>query len=157
MLLLGIKHRQQASEADCLAACAEVVLNYLGIRKAYIELLRLLETSNEGTFFPNLKRIETFGLFVEINRWGEAELFEHYIGLGLPIIVGVKTLYWEHWDGYVTEHAVIVVGIDRDNDVIYINDPAFSEAPLKMSLVEFEIGWIERDRQYAVIGLEEPS
>ena len=86
----------------------------------------------------------------------DASLFESQIALGLPIIVGVQTLDWEHWGKVVTEHAVVVVGIDRENGLVYINDPYFAEAPIEMSLIAFEIGWQEKERQYAVIGLAPP-
>ena len=57
----------------------------------------------------------------------------------------------------ITEHAVLVVGIDQQHDVIFINDPFFAEAPLDLWLTEFIIGWQEKDRQYAVIGLAPPD
>ena len=72
------------------------------------------------------------------------------------MIVGVETLGWRHWADEVTRHAVVVVGIDREQGTIYIHDPFFADAPLEMSLIEFEIGWEEGERQYAVIGLVPP-
>jgi hypothetical protein len=38
-----------------------------------------------------------------------------------------------------------------------VNDPFFADAPIEMSLVEFEIGWIEKGQEYAVIGLIDPN
>lgn len=35
-------------------------------------------------------------------------------------------------------------------------DPYFADAPIEMSLVEFQMGWEEKDRQYGVIGLAPP-
>ena len=68
-------------------------------------------------------------------------------------MTGVKTVGWQHWAGEETRHAVVVVGIDRNQDKIYINDPFFGTAPLEMSLLEFEIGWDEQDRSFAITGL----
>ena len=51
---------------------------------------------------------------------------------------------------------MVVVGIDRENGLIYINDPFFPNAPIEMSLIAFEIGWEEKKRRYAVIGLAPP-
>lgn len=45
----------------------------------------------------------------------------------------------------------------HENDLIYIHDPFFPTAPIEMSLIAFEIGWQEKDRQYATIGLAPPD
>lgn len=84
---------------------------------------------------------------------GDLALFEPTLELGLPVIVGVQTLTWEHWQGEVTQHAVVVVGIDQANNLIYIHDPFFAHAPIEMPLLNFQIGWEEKDREYASIGL----
>jgi hypothetical protein len=77
--------------------------------------------------------------------------------LGLPVLVSVKTIAWQHWGDEVTEHAVVVVGIDESNRVLYIHDPFFPEAPIELPLISFEIGWEEKERHYAVIGLAPPD
>jgi hypothetical protein len=51
----------------------------------------------------------------------------------------------------ITKHAVVVVGIDQEHGLMYINDPFFADAPLELLLAEFEAGWIEGEGQYAVI------
>jgi hypothetical protein len=84
-------------------------------------------------------------------------LFETQLDLGLPVIAGVQTLDWPHWGNIVTEHAVVVVGIDQERNLIYIDDPFFAEAPIEMDLIDFEIGWEEKERRYAVIGLAPPE
>lgn len=47
---------------------------------------------------------------------------------------------------------MVVVGME--NDVIYINDPAFTTAPQIVLLNEFMAAWAEKDFLYAVIELE---
>lgn len=153
MLLLGIKHRQQRRKADCLVACAAIVLDYLGVAVDETRLRRRLGTTENGTPFPNIERLQALGLFVHHAKQGDLSIFERNLEWGLPVIASVETFGWQHWAGEVTRHAVVVVGIDRENDVIYIHDPFFADAPIEMSLVAFEIGWEERERQYAVIGL----
>ncbi|MFN8494796.1 MAG: cysteine peptidase family C39 domain-containing protein [Caldilineaceae bacterium] len=130
-----------------------MVLDYLGVMVEYDDLTRRLGTTDRGTPFPNIAHLTTLGLFVEVAQYGDPKVFEQNIEWGLPVIVGVKTLNWQHWGNIITDHAVVVVGIDQDNDKIYIHDPFFADAPIEMSLVEFESGWIERDQQYAVIRL----
>lgn len=152
MLLLGLRHRRQL-EADCLIACAKMVLDYLGVPIEYNDLARRLGTTEQGTPFSNIERLTRLGLFVQTGRYGDPTLFARAIEWGLPVIVAVKTLNWQHWGEIITDHAVVVVGIDQEHDQIYIHDPFFTDAPIVMSLIEFEGGWLERDQQYAVISL----
>jgi len=156
VLLLGIRHRRQ-HKADCLAACSAMVLEYLGITLNYDHLLRLIETTDQGTAFFNIKRLEALGLFVELGKYADIAVFEKYIDLGLPVITSVKTIGWQHWAGEETRHAVVVVGIDLDSAKIYIHDPFFGEPLIEMPLIEYEIGWDEQDRSYAIIGLTKPE
>src|SRR5687767_9523123 len=125
MLLSQFAHRRQQRESDCLVACAEMVLNYLGISIEYARLRKLLRAGPEFTPFRHLHYLERLGLSITLGKQGDLSIFETYIALGLPVAVGVKTLTWKHWGKVTTEHAVLVVGIDQQNDVIYINDPFF--------------------------------
>ena len=70
------------------------------------------------------------------------------------MLVNVDTRGWGYWEGQGTDHVVVVTGIDIDEGVIYVNDPFFSDAPQEVPLIEFETGWEEKRRQYAVISLE---
>jgi hypothetical protein len=131
----------------------EMVLNYLGISIAYTRLRRLLRAGEEFTPFSHLQYLEQLGLSITLGKQGDLSIFEPTLALGLPVVVGVQTLGWHHWGNVTTEHAVLVVGIDPQHDAIYINDPFFAEAPIELSLDEFIVGWQEKDRQYAIIGL----
>jgi ABC-type bacteriocin/lantibiotic exporter with double-glycine peptidase domain len=134
-----------------------MVLDYLGVTVNEQRLRRRLGTTAEGTPFSNITHLQSLGLFLQYGKQGTLSIFERSLEWGLPVIVGVKTLEWQHWAGEVTRHAVLVVGIDPENGIIYINDPFFTDAPIAMSIVRFEIGWEELDRQYAVIGLTPPE
>lgn len=155
MLLSSFKHRQQQRESDCLIACTDMALHHIGIQISYARLSRILRAGADFTPFGHLRYLETLCLSIITGDRGDVSLFETYISIGLPVIVGVKTLNWRHWQEITTEHAVVVVGIDRAHDLIYINDPFFANAPIEMELLRFEIGWEEHERRYGVIGLEE--
>jgi ABC-type bacteriocin/lantibiotic exporter with double-glycine peptidase domain len=156
MLLSNFRHRQQRHESDCLVTCAEMVLTYLGIQINYERLAKRLRAGSSFTPFSHLRYLETLGLSIAYGEQGDLSIFEPNIEMGLPIVVGVQTLTWAHWQGEVTHHAVVVVGIDQANSVIYLNDPFFPNAPIEMPLLNFEIGWEEKDREYAVIRLTPP-
>ncbi len=48
--------------------------------------------------------------------------------------------YWRE----STCHAVVVVGFE--GDLIYLNDPAFAEAPQVIPVAEFDLAWLELDQ-----------
>jgi hypothetical protein len=130
-----------------------MVLDYLGITVDYHYLTRLLKTTETGTYFPNITQLTSLGMFVHIGKHAELSIYERNLGIGLPVIAAVTTFGWQHWQGEITRHAVVVTGIDPIHELIYIHDPFFATAPIEMPLVEFETGWEEQERQYAVIGL----
>jgi ABC-type bacteriocin/lantibiotic exporter with double-glycine peptidase domain len=156
MLLSNFAHRRQRRESDCLVACAEMVLNHLDIQIGYKRLSRLLRTGPSFTPFTNLRYLEALRLSVSIGKEGDLSIFAPNLEMGLPVVVRVKTVGWQHWGDEITEHAVVVVGIDPSAKLIYINDPFFVDAPIEMSLIAFEAGWIEGDGYHAVIGLAPP-
>ena len=156
MLLSNFRHSRQRRESDCLVACAEMVLTYLGIPLGYERLAKRLRAGRSFTSFSHLRYLAALGLSITLSEQGDLSIFAPHLEVGLPVIVGVKTLNWAHWGGEVTRHAVVVVGIDQAHGVIYINDPFFATAPVEMPLLTFETGWEELDRRYAVIGLAPP-
>jgi ABC-type bacteriocin/lantibiotic exporter with double-glycine peptidase domain len=155
-MLLNLSHLRQRQPADCLAVCAEMVLQYLQIPVSHGQLLRLLQTTNEGTFFSQLDKLRARGLWVTMGDNGDLALFEQYLALGLPVIVAVRTEWLLYWQDVASLHAVVVVGIDTLTNLIYLNDPASTESPQVVTLNEFEAAWTETERQYAVIGLAPP-
>lgn len=156
MLLLGLKHHRQ-TQSDCLAACASMVLEYLGISYEYNRLMHMLGTTNDGTPFSNLKRLaSSLDLSVVYNKNHEdLSIFEQNISIGLPIIVAVQTWPLPYWQQLNTDHAVIVVGINDED--IFLYDPYFAAIPQIVDLDSFLTAWSERDFEYSVIGLTEWS
>lgn len=157
MLLLNFVHRRQHAENDCLVACAAMALNHIGVEIEYERLARLLKAGPFFTPFSHLQQLAALRLSVTLGAHADSTLFEQFIEVGLPVIVGVTTLGWQHWHGEITHHAVVVVGIDRSRDRIYIHDPFFANAPVEMALIEFELGWIEKGQEYAVVSLVTPD
>lgn len=148
MPLLPVLHQKQRQSADCLAACAAMVLAYLQVRVDYKHLLRQLRTETHGSVFNNLRYLESMGLSI-LTEDGSMEKLRVYLESGLPIIAfvdtGQLTSYWRE----ATNHAVVIVGIT--SDTVYLNDPEFDTAPQTVSLAEFELAWLEKGYRYAVI------
>ncbi len=63
--LLPVIHWTQPQRADCVAACAKMVLDYIGQPVNYDRLLRLLQIDPEyGTAARNIVRLSELGVDV---------------------------------------------------------------------------------------------
>ncbi len=150
MTLLSVSHLRQQKSADCLAACAAMVLEYLQVPVNYTQLLRILRVEYFGAFFRNLQHLESIGVHVLLGE-GNFDTLQKHLETGLPIIVPVVTKELPYWN-VETHHAVVVVGMD--DEIIYINDPYFEELQ-EVSLDDFHLAWLAKEFLYAVISLDE--
>lgn len=144
---LPVSHRKQVQRSDCLAACAAMVLDYIGRPCPYQQLLSLLGVKAIGTPSSNILRLTRLGVSV-IHKAGTLEELELRIAQGQPCIVFLDTAELPYWSE-ATFHAVVVVGMD--DEYVYVNDPAFDEAPQRITWGDFDLAWIEEGYYYAVI------
>jgi ABC-type bacteriocin/lantibiotic exporter with double-glycine peptidase domain len=148
-LWVHVLHQKKGHETDCLAACAAMILSHLGIKVNYRQLLRLLEVDPLlGAFSSNITRLEQLSVNVEYGDHADLPKIEQHLSQGQPVITFVDTGELPYWNER-TFHAVVVVGIDEQ--FLYLNDPAFDEAPQIVGRGDFELAWIEQDERYAVI------
>lgn len=144
---LRVSHRQQRQQADCLAACAAMVLEYFGVSFRYEQLLPLLHIRSHGTTFSALRALTGLGVSVRIDS-GEIANLQGYLIDGIPPIVFVNTGLLSYWTSQ-TGHALVVTGIDEQS--VIVHDPAIREPNKHIPIVEFEMAWIEQDQRYAVV------
>jgi ABC-type bacteriocin/lantibiotic exporter with double-glycine peptidase domain len=132
-----------------------MVLEYLGIRRDYDWLSKVLETTDVGTPFLNVERLRrVLGVSIELHDNGSLAIFAPCIEMGLPLIVAVDADNLSLWPHY-HNHAVVVVGFNTDH--VYINNPAAEDAPQEVNIDTFLWAWSRRDYEYAVIRLvDEP-
>ena len=147
MPTLPVPHREQAQASDCLAACAAMVLGYLGQPVSYTQLLSLLGIGPVGAPRRNITRLSRFGLKV---TYGESTLpiVEARLQAGQPVIAFVDTGELSYWT-VASNHAVVVVGME--GDVVLVNDPAFPSAPQRVERGEFELAWLNADNACAIV------
>ncbi len=124
-----------------------MVLDYLGLPAPYEQLLKLLDVQWYGTPSFNIRAIEQLGVDVIYRQGTLAELRDH-LSRNCPAIVFVVTDELPYTTRR-TDHAVVVVGMDRD--YVYLNDPAAVTVPVPVPLGDFELAWLERDEYYAVL------
>jgi ABC-type bacteriocin/lantibiotic exporter with double-glycine peptidase domain len=140
---------QQRRLGECLAACAMMVLDYFDIPINYQRLLRLLRVKQpEGTPFYNIQEISKQGISVIDGHGTLPELYNHLCD-GHPCIVSVQTEELPHWQHQRSQHALLVVGMDEDH--VYVNDPEFPQAPIRVPTGDFLLAWMEQEERYAVL------
>lgn len=146
---LPVQHIQQQATGECLVACAAMLFGYFGLPFDYQRFVRLLRIRSQiGTPFSQVRELSKLGIPVIYQQGTLTELYTH-LTAGLPCIVSVQTGELPYWQSTKLQHAVVVVGID--SDFIYLNDPAFFNAPAQVALGDFDLAWLEQDEFYAVI------
>lgn len=146
---LTVPHVQQQQPGECLAACAQMILTYLAIPVTYQKLLKLVQVkSGIGTPVAHLRFLEQLNLEVVYRQGGSFDELADHLRQGHPCMVFLKTGELSYWPE-ATDHAVVVVGLDEQ--FIYVNDPAFPDAPVQVERGEFDLAWLEWDERYAVL------
>ncbi len=91
LLLLPVEHVQQQRQGECLAACAAMILNYMGAAVAYNRLVKQLETvANTGTPSFKIRKLTPLGVNVQYQR-GTIDRLRHHLQRNQPPIVFVQT------------------------------------------------------------------
>ena len=72
--LLPVSHRRQEQQADCLAACAAMILAYLQIPVNYSRLRRLLNVRYFGAFFSDIANLGVLGVAVTVGEGDMASI-----------------------------------------------------------------------------------
>ena len=144
---LPVPHREQQQASDCLAACAAMVLEYLDKPTSYNRLLSLLRIGPIGAPRRNILQLTRLGIDVAY-REATLPLVVQFLQAGLPVIAFVDTGELSYWS-VSTNHALVLVGIDED--YVFVNDPAFSDAPKSVSIGEFDLAWLNGDNTCAIL------
>lgn len=145
--LLPVEHSLQEVGAGCLAACAKMVLHYMGIEQSQRSLNQMLGLSSLGVPYTNLTRLTRLGIHIAIHVGNETQI-EQAIDQNLPIIAFLLTGDLHYWQDN-TPHAVVIVGYDEKD--FYVNDPSFTIAPQRVQRDEFLLAWGEMDYAYAAM------
>lgn len=144
---LPVPHLEQLQQSDCLAACAAMVLAYLGEDVDYRRLLTLLDIGSYGAPRRNIIRLARLGVDV-VYREANVALLLDTLRHGEPVIAFVDTGELSYWTE-VTNHAVVVIG--AEGDFVLINDPAVDEGAMPVQIAEFELAWLNADYACAII------
>ena len=138
----------QKRPGECLAACALMVLRHLQVPADYGQLVRILGITDIGAPFSRLLRLDVLGVQVTLAGGTLARLHQH-LANGLPCIVSVDTRELPYWRGVASPHAVVVCGMDARD--VHLLDPGFVTGPFLATHGDFDLAWLERDEEYAIM------
>jgi len=146
---LKVPYHPQLDDGYCLPACAQMVLDYLGIIVEQKRLARILGVRAPlGAPASNVLRLRSETVDV-IFADGAVRDLRNYLALERPLIVFVQAGELPHWRGCVSQHAIVVVGIDEVS--VGVLDPAAGSQVIDVPLGDFLLAWSELEYLYAVI------
>ena len=146
--LLPVKHIPQIIDVGCLAACAQMVLQYLGVDISQTGLNHLFDLTPLGVPLSRMERLEKFDIQVTIHRQGDLDDLLTALNDNHPTILFVRTGELPYW-GEDVQHALVLVGYEGEQ--VFLNDPAFPNAPQKVLMTELMLAWDEFDSPYALL------
>lgn len=151
-IILPVPHLTQQAKGDCLVACAAMLLNYMRRQYSYRKLANSLETRSHGTVFSHLLHLNKLGINFTLNKGDFNELYS-LLHQNRPSILAVRTSELAYWrdlpEPEDVSHAVVLVGLA--GDTAYVNDPAFDNAPLTVTISEFDLARLEHDERFAFL------
>lgn len=147
---ISLAHVEQGVDADCLPACVDMVLSYIGRRKPRWRLHRILKTNLDvGTPFHNIRHLNKLDVTVRYYERTTFQAIKVELDQHNPCIVPVLANEFPHWGNEIVRHAVVIVGMDKQT--VWIHDPATPIAPLPISIGEFDLAWFGMNERLAVI------
>lgn len=148
--ILAVPHIQQRRTGECLAACALMICSYLHITVDYQRLVRLLEIQQDiGTSFSKIHNLEKLHLTVVYQKGGTLVQLYSLLTAGWPVIISLQTKELPYWQGIASLHAVVLVGMDEEH--VYLNDPEWPDAPIQVSIGDFDLAWLARGERFALL------
>jgi len=125
-----------------------MVLLFLGQPIPRQRIHQILEPTPIGTPGFRLLRLRNYGYDVTYAAATDERPLTEALAAGLPPVALLLTQNLPYWERE-TAHAVVVVGVDTHT--VYLNDPAFPEAPKSVPRDDFLLAWSDFDMLYAVI------
>ncbi|MBI3959962.1 MAG: C39 family peptidase [Chloroflexi bacterium] len=148
-VLLPVTHRIQRIDGLCLAVSAQMVLEYLGEPASESDLIARLQIEIPlGTPFPMIERVQNRRVTVRLASLTDSQL-RLLLDQNRPVICRVWTVMLPYWRDENVSHVAVVVGYD--DRYVYLNDPAFPDAPQRVLWDGFLAAWEEYDRMAAII------
>lgn len=153
-MMIHLRHFLQEENKSCVPASVRMVLDALGIERSELEIGAALSSEKEGTSVLNIELLPQtgWGVTVWTGEMSPTKLKE-YLDEGVPVIVAVWTDALPYWR-IEHPHALVVVGYDEE--LIYLHDAKFPDAPKTVSWANFLSAWEAFGRFGAIIRKQQP-
>jgi len=146
---LSVPFHRQIDTGYCLAACAQMVLEYQGLNFAQEYLAQLLVVKpGLGTPTFQIQRLTILPIKV-IYEEGDLNTLQEWVRQNYPVITFVQAGELFHWSGELFQHAVVVIGVEQDG--LWLLDPDMTAEPVSVAVDEFMLAWVEMGYLYAVL------
>ena len=147
--LLPIMHCRQQNDGDCLVACTQMVLAYLGINVPYKRLKQILDVDVWGVPHSHIHNLAHHipGLDI-IRKLGDLPDLLEVIDRGSPPIIFIWTGELPYAE-IISYHAIVLAGYDED--YFYVYDPVQVDAPIKVLQGDVALAWIAHNSYFATI------
>ncbi|MDM8521373.1 C39 family peptidase [Anaerolineales bacterium HSG6] len=126
-----------------------MVLAYWGHTVSEADMVKVLGTKVFGTPISHIKRLKKLGYRVDFGSL-TLEQLKLSLNQGVPVIVQLWTTMLSYWN-WISDSSHVVVVIGFDETYIYLNDPAFYNAPQQVLWDSFLAAWAEFDETSAII------
>ncbi len=146
--LLNVHLLPQSDRTDCLPACVDMVLAFLGQSVERGWLRQVMGSSDLGTPGFKVLNLRRHGYDVTYAAATDERALIQALVEGVPPIALLRTTHLPYWERE-TAHAVVIVAMDANH--VTLNDPAFPSAPQTVSRNAFMLAWLDFDCLYAVI------
>jgi len=146
---LPVLHQPQRDKADCLAACASMVLTFLGLEVSYERLLATLGITPFGAPHSHIQHLHNLLSGIQVQHQ-QGDLPDLFLALdeGHPPIVYVQAGELPYWTEE-TFHADVLIGYDETYFIIL--DPAMDSQPRRVLHGDLALAWLSLDDYYTVI------
>jgi len=126
-----------------------MVLAYLGLPATQEHLARELDVRPPlGAPASNVIRLRSDSLNVTFAS-GSLNGLRSHLMQNSPPVVFVQAAELPHWQDHVSQHAIVVVGIDEQT--VQILDPAAGASPIPVPIGDFMLAWSDLDYIYAAL------
>jgi hypothetical protein len=124
-----------------------MALRQQGIVIPQARLARLMDITDYGAPLSRILRLAQWNIPVTLQT-GDDTAIKAWIDVQRAVIAFVATGQLPYWD-FNVQHALLIVGYDETE--VFINDPAFVDAPQRSPWGDFLLAWDELDSTYAVL------
>ena len=156
--MLNVPHFNQREDGFCLPACVQMVLAFYGVQANQEQLSKQMGVvAPIGTSLRSITRIRSSlpkTLTVSASEAEDVQQLYDALSKGTPPVLRVITGDLPYWT-FATTHALVLIGIEGEQ--AFVNDPAFSHAPIALNREFLFLAWMNAGALFGLIERQQNS